>query len=193
MSSTAIQVAPKAAQVSAAILTAQIFPNLSIPTLPAILNVPAGGRLEQQKFKVRASGYATTQAATTTVLLSLFGKPVVPGTPLTPANWTLLGASTARVVNTTSCPWWIEADLTMDSISGKLGGTFNALINDLYDASAPIANILTGLNATSYPVVQGANTIPAVEPAFAVCVGITFGVNASVGNIGNLGNLILLA
>ncbi len=191
MSSAAIQKAPPAAQVLAAVTTAQIFPNLATPTLAAILNIAGTGRLEQKKFKVRGSGYATTAGATTTVTATLYAKNAAPAASLVAGNWSVIGVSSARVVNTTTVPWWIEADLIFDSVGGKLGGTFNAMVNNTLDAAAAITNPLTGLNGSSYAVTQGATKVPAAEPVFVVAVGLTFGVNASAGNIGNLQELIL--
>lgn len=193
MSSSAIQKAPPAAQVLAAVTTAQIFPNLSIPTLAAILNISGSGRLEQKKFTVRASGFATSAAATTTVQAVLYASkvPFSAANTLLPGTWSAIATSTARVVNTITAPWWIEADLSFDSIGGHLQGNFNAEINNLFDAKAAIANPLTGLNGTSYPVVQGGVSIPVGEPVFAMAVGLLFGVNASAANIGNLAEFIL--
>lgn len=183
-----------AAKVLAAITTAQIFPDLAVPSTAVALFIPGTNRLEQKKFTVRASGNALTAGATTTVLVSLYIAKLLPAASLVPANWTVMCAGSARVVNTISAPWWIEAELAFDSAGGKLGGTFNQMVNNLFDAPAAITGVLTGLNGTGLPVVQpGPVTIQPADPVFVVGVGITYGVNASVGNIANLQNFVLEA
>lgn len=178
MSSNAIQRAKPAGPVNAAVTTAQIFPDLSSPALAAILNCPGSNRLEQKPFKVTASGVATTAGATTTGTASLYAALVAPGTPLVAADWTLLGAGTAEVINTTSASWLIEADLLFDSLSGILAGTFNSNSNNTPIAAAKITNSVTGINGQT-------------EPVLVFAVGYTFGVNASASNIARLADFCL--
>lgn len=177
-----------AAKVLAALLTAQIFPDLAIPTQACVLNVPGTGRLEQRKFSVRASGFATTAAATTTFLASFFIAKLLPATSLVPASWAaVMCAGTARVINTATVPWWLEATIEFDSVGGKMGGIFNQMANNLFDASAAITGTLTGLNGTGMPAVQpGPVTVQPAEPVFVIGCAATFGVNASAANIANL-------
>jgi hypothetical protein len=176
MSSAAIQRSLAAGPISAAVATAQIFPVLnaspiSQPLVPCILNCSGSLRLEQKRFKVRASGDLTTAGAFT-AFPSLFGALVQPANPFTPASWSLLAAGTAAAVGTTSCGWLIEAELLFDSLSGKLQGEFETNVNNIFVAKAAISNPLTA--------VIGAN-----EPVMVFAVGLTF----STGSAANSGRL----
>jgi hypothetical protein len=153
------------------------------------LNVLGSGRLEQTKFAVRASGSVTT-GASLTVLPVLYMALVIPGTPFTAANWTVLASGTARTVATTTCPWMIEAYIEFESVGGTMQGTFGATVNNLTDAQAALPNLLTGLNGTPNSVTQGSTLVVAAEPVFVVACGITFG-TANAGNKAVLGSFTL--
>jgi hypothetical protein len=116
-------------------------------------------------------------AATTNFLVTLYS-----GNSLVPANNTVIGAVAATVINTTSCPWWIEAALAFDSVSGKLQGSISGMCNNAILAAAAITP-LTGLNGTSAPA--------GTEPVFNLCLGVTFGVNASAQNVARLGEFVI--
>lgn len=171
--------AAPAGTIQAAVTTSQIFPQLNTPAVPAFLSIPGSKRLEQQVFWVRAQGFCTTAGAFT-VAVTLFGFAVtasnlanpLPANPFTPGSWTVLGASTARAVGTTTRPWWIEGECHFDSVSGVFHGNFRDEINNLYDAQAQFSNTLTGVNG-------------AFEPCVVLGVGLTF----SSGNVGNSGSL----
>jgi hypothetical protein len=177
--SSTVNKALPANTVNAAVTTSQIFPQLNNALVPAYLAVPGSGRFEQQKFWVRAQGFATS-AGNFTVVITLFGFAVLsnnkanplPANPFTPGSWTVIGASTARAVNTVSRPWTYEAELQFDSTSGVMHGIFEDFINNLYDARAAVTNTLAGVNGT-------------FEPCIVLAVGITF----SSGNVGNIGTL----
>jgi hypothetical protein len=174
MSTQAINRAPAAAQVSANVTTAQIFPNSFNSSIACLLTGPGGGVLEQKRFWVRASGYVTT-GTNTNVTITLYS-----GTSLTAGGNTVLGASTARAVNTTSAPWNFEAVLTFDSVSGKLQGSFKDMINNILDADAALSNVVTGVSGAA----------GSASPALNFVIGVTFSA-ANVGNIGNLGDFSL--
>ena len=189
MSSSAITKAQPAAQVKANVATGQLFANAANPSVPAIINVPGSGRLEQKKFVVRASGTATT-GATSTVAPTLYMAKSVPATPFTPGNWTILGAATGVSFATTTGAWWIEALLEFESVGGTMQGSFSSLILNTLGAAAAIPNLLTGLNGTSQTVTQGSTVVPQTEPVFVIACGLTFG-TANVGNIGTMGDFSL--
>lgn len=172
------QPARAGAIVNAAITTSQIFPDQMNSAVPAIIPIPGTGRLEQKRFRVLASGYATTIAATTNFLVTLYN-----GISLVPANNAVVGALAATVINTTTAPWWIEAVLIFDSVSGKLNGTFSGMVNNAILAAAVISP-MTGLNGSSGP--------SGTEPVTNLCVGVTFGVNASASNVARLGSFELM-
>jgi hypothetical protein len=166
-----------AAPVNASITTPQIFPDQVNSSVPVFIAVPGSGRLEQKRFRLIATGCATTLAATTTFAVSIYS-----GNSLVPANNTLIAALAATVINTTTAPWWIELGLVFDSVSGKLQGSSSGMINNAIIAAAAITP-LTGLNGTTAPA--------GTEPVFNLCVGVTFGVNANAGNVARLGEFVI--
>lgn len=176
MSTAAIQRARPAASVSAAVATAQIFPDLGTPTLAAVLLCPGSSRLEQKRFEVRASGIVTVAGAFTATL-SLYGALVAPAAPLVAANWTLLGASGATAVATTTAGWEIQAELSFDSVSGKLQGIVESCVNNITVARAAIANQVTAINGVT-------------EPVMVFAIGVTFSA-ANAGNIGKMADFCL--
>lgn len=185
MSSLAIRRASPANPVNANVTSAQVFALTSNPLAPVTVALPGKLVLEAKRFTVRAEGWVVT-GTTTNVTATLIAGLTIPGTPFTIGNWTTLGASTARAVNTASCPWFIQADLIFDSVSGKLQGVFSDLINNLWDAPAVLSNVLTGINGLN--VISG-STAPA-DPVAFIGVALTFSA-ANVGNVGNLANFEL--
>lgn len=165
--------------VSAAVTTVQLFPDNSVSpaVLPLIVTAAASGSLEQREFGIRASGKALT-AGNYTLTLGLYAKVVVPASPLVAGSWTLLGASSARAINTTTAPFLFTATLISDSVSGLLHGTFGAIINNLVDANAAIT-ALTGVNLAG-----------STEPAISFCLGATFGTGGA--NVATLTNFYLI-
>lgn len=166
--------APLAANVAVNTGNAQIFPQSLNAAAAANLAVFGTGRFSGRQFFVRASGYATTDAATTTAVVTLYGAVgAVPAAPLVAGSWTIIKASTARVINATSAPWFLQATLTWDLVSKKLQGVTKHMINQLYDADAANTNALTAVDDTA-------------EPALNFAIGITFAVNLSAGNVGSM-------
>lgn len=170
--STAINRAPIAANAVAQVNTVQLFLNSNNAALPAILPVGASGLVEQNEFEIAGGGYVTTVGAYT-VTIGLYAKVVVPAAPTVAANWTLIGASTARAVGTTSCPWKYRAYLIADAVSGKLQGEFECSINNLFDARAAVTNVVAAVNLASI-----------VEPGLNFAFGVTF--NTAALNIAKL-------
>lgn len=190
-----IQSAPPAGSVLAALATAQIFPQLppsnNAPPQPnaCVLNIPGSGRLEQKKFSVIASGNLVTVNNAYTVVFSLFGAIVAPvgANSLVPGDWTLLKAIAAVTPGvTTYVPWWVEADLSFDSLGGELQGLISAQAGNLaYAAPTALAATLSGINGTGFPITQAGTVVPPTEPAFALAIGVTF----STGSASNIANL----
>lgn len=166
-----------AGPISAAVTTAQIFPDQIVTTNPVVIPVPGSGRLEQKRFKIRGSGIATTVGATTTFGITLYA-----GQSLTPGSNTALGSLAGVVINTATATWFFEGVLIFDSVSGKLCGTVQGLINNTFSAAAAITPI-TGLNGAAGPA--------GTEPVVNLCVGGTFGVNASAQNVARMSEFLL--
>ena len=192
MSSLAIKRAQPANPVIANTTNAQVFALSSNAAVPCTIPVPGKLILEGKRFTIRAEGNLYT-AGNYTAKASLFSALTIPATPLTIGNWTcLMGAGTARAVNNAWSSWYIQADLQFDSLSGTLQGTFQQLINDLYDGAAALGNggaALTGINGTNANVTQGGTVVPPADPVFYVGVALTFGTGGL--NIGNLYNFEL--
>jgi hypothetical protein len=187
MSSTAIGHAAPAAQLTAQVTTAQVFAFASNPALPCTLPVSGAGSLEGKGFRIRAEGSAFVAAAATTIKANLLAALVIPASPFTIGNWTNLGGGTARAVAASGwVPWWIEAQVMFDSNGGLLQGTFEQMVNNLYDARAALANALSGINGTNLPVTQGGTPVPPANPVFRAAVSLTF--SAAGLNVGNLAN-----
>lgn len=165
----------------AAATTAQIFPALQNALAPAILLISGGGAYEQKKLVVRASGKVVTGAVCniTAQLLAIVG-PVPAANPLTPASYTVIAASTARAVNTTSCPWAIEATLYFDSTSGKLHGFVDAVVNNNIDNHIALSNVLTGLSGAA----------GSAEPVITIVASLTFSAT-NAANVGNCAEMVL--
>jgi hypothetical protein len=188
MSSAAIRRAPPSNVVTAAVTTAQVFSLASNSAIPTTVPCPGKLALEAKRFTVRAEGSAKTAVDAYTVKATLLAGLVIPATPFTATNWTVLGAGSARAVATAgSVPWWIEANLIFDSVGGAMQGTFNQLANNLFDASAAITNQVTGINGTNLNVTQGATVVPPADPVVVFAVALTFG-TANAGNVGTLSN-----
>jgi hypothetical protein len=127
MSTGAIQRAPAAANVNAAIATAQIFPAsaplgsigaAAAAAIAAMLVCPGSGRLEQKPFTIRASGNATTAGAFT-VAITLYAAIAQPAATLTPGSWTAIATTAAVAIGTTSAPWLLECECVFRIASRK--------------------------------------------------------------------------
>jgi hypothetical protein len=185
MSSAAIRRAPPANVVNASVATAQVFSLQSNSALPCVCPVPGHLAIEGKRFTVRAEGNAHTAGAITcqaTLLAAL----TVPAAPFVTTNWTVLGSGTARAIATTWASWWIEASCIFDSNGGLLQGTFQQMVNNLFDGSAALANVLSGINGSNSPVQQGASLVQPTDPALVFGVALTFGTaGANTGSIYN--------
>jgi hypothetical protein len=188
MASNANSRALPANPVNAAVTTAQVFSLATNPAAPAVCVARGKSILDGKTFLVQAQGNLLT-AGNYFVKASLLAAVVIPGTPLTAANWTLLGSGTARAVNTAYSPWNIQAELQFDSNGGILQGVFSQQIINMFDNWAALTNTLTGVNGTNAVTAQGATVQPA-DPCIYFAAALTFG-TATVGNIGNLISLEL--
>ena len=167
-----------AVTVSGLLTASKIFPaqaNLGLASGSAcVLTLPGSGRLEGKVFYVSASGVLTTAASTITVQPSLFAVSAATGLPsvanqLTPGSYTTLAAPTGVAIAAASTvPWFIEAELICDSISGICHGNMRTMINNTLTGPVACSNTLTGMKLDGDPA------------GFVVC-----GVSFSVSNAGN--------
>ena len=172
--------------VNAAVTTAQVFNLVQNSAVPATVGVRGKNISNMRKFRVRATGNVVT-AGNYTVQATLLMATAIPATPLVAGNWTVLGAGTARAVNTAYSPWEIEADdMVFESGGGTMQGTFKQQINNLLDGAAAISNRLTGLNGTNVTV----GSTPPADPVIVFAVALTFS-TGSASNIGTLGEFVI--
>jgi hypothetical protein len=136
------------AQLAGDTTSEQVLQNPSLPGVALVVQVPSDSALEQRVFEVYASGYITT-GASMTVTAKLYS-----GISTTPGNNTALGSSSTVTQNSASAPFWIHAKLLYDSVSGKLTGTADFLINNTVVASVAVSNVVTGISDQSNPVLS---------------------------------------
>jgi hypothetical protein len=183
MSSAAIRRAPPANPLTAT----GVFALTSSPLLACTLSAPGKLVLEAKKFRVRAEGNVLTAVGTTTVKPQILAALVIPGSPLVIGSWTALSAGAAVACPVAGSPWFAEADLIFDSVSGLMHGTTDQLVNNTFAALAAITGIITGINSTNLPVVQaGPVTVQPSDPVVQFAIGITYG--AAGANSCNLSN-----
>lgn len=190
MSSIAISTSGPAAQLSGTAATIQVFPLASNTQMACAVRVPGKRILDGKGFYVRAEGSAYVATAATTVKATLLAANVLPANPLTAANWTTIGAGTARAIAAAGyAPWWIEANMMYDSNGGLMQGTIEQMVNNLFDAKAAAAAGLTGINGMNQPVTQAGTVVPPADPVAWFAVALTFGTAGA--NLGNLANFEL--
>jgi hypothetical protein len=143
----------------------------TVPTfLPLVVSIPSGSVLEQQEWSGSASGYiAVVAAGASTVTAKLYS-----GTSATPGSNTLLATSGAVAYAAPSTgPFIISIEKAIyDSVSGKLNGVAEMLINGSLVARAAFSTVVTGINNTNNPVLN-------------LCLSFTF----SVANAANKVNV----
>lgn len=141
-----VQAALAASQPATLILSAAaevVVPNPQNATLPFICPLSGNQGNEQTMIDLVASGIVNTGQATN-VTLKLYS-----GVSLTIGSDSLLGSSGAIAVNTTTTPWRCHAELIYDSVSGKLHGDVEWLLNNTLVAKAAVSTVVTGLKDTN--------------------------------------------
>jgi hypothetical protein len=137
-----------AIQVVTAAATDTVILNqaLNSSTQALVLSIPPNGPLEQEYFDVVASGGLET-AQSSTATLKLWS-----GTSTTTANNKLLGSSGAITAFNGSCPWVLISSLIFDSVSGKMQGKIQFVVNNVVVAAVAVSNVITGVSNTNNPV-----------------------------------------
>lgn len=136
--------------------------------LPLIVSIPSGGVLEQQEWSASASGYiANAAAGASTVTVKLFS-----GTSAVPANNTLLATSGAVAYAAPATgPYIVSIEKAIyDSVSGKLNGVAEFLVNGTLIARAAFSSTVTGINNNNNPVLN-------------LCLSFTFSVAAAANKV----------
>lgn len=167
-----------ATTVSGLLTTAKIFPAMASGAASGsacILTLPGSSRLEGKVFYVSASGLLTTGASTITVQPQFFGVVALPtvANQLTPGSYTQVAAPTGvSIASASTVPWFLEAELIGDSISGILHGNMRTVINNTLTGPVALTSTLTSVSFKNDPVAY-------------VAVGVSF----SVSNAANADQL----
>lgn len=129
----------------------QILSAVTSPTqLPLAVDIPANSILEQQEWSGNASGYIVAGAATGTVTAKLYA-----GKSATIGSNTLLATSGAVAQVSSTAPFIISIEKAIfDTVSGKLSGVAEILLNNTLVARAAFSNIVTGLNKANNPILS---------------------------------------
>jgi hypothetical protein len=125
-----------------------MVPNPATPTLPLLVQVPSNSSLEQRVWEFESSGYIVT-GGTTNVTLKLYS-----GTSLTPGSNTLMGSSGTVAQNSAKAPYWVHAKAVYDSVSGKIGGSVDFMINNTMVAAVAFSSALSAILDTNNPVLS---------------------------------------
>lgn len=134
-------------------LTAPTNPGLA--TTPLFLIIPSGNGIELERFSAAFAGVLTTTATSTTTLKVYFvpSAILIAGTAATLANDVLLGTSGAVNQNTARTPLSILlTNCVFDSVSGKLIGSIQFVINGVLGAAAAFSTIVTSVNNANDPI-----------------------------------------
>ena len=128
---------------SAISTTFTLFKLASDATKPVQVFMPGGGRLDGVRFRVKASGYVTGATTTNATITLQYG------TSATTGSNTTIEASTASAVNSTTRPWFIEADCITDSVVKTLIGAGKSMVGNTLDALAALDNAPTSVDPAS--------------------------------------------
>lgn len=138
--------APIPATLTLTAVAAGVVVNPQNPASALVCQLSPNEGNEASAFDLWASGYVTTTSTT-----NIVGK-IGSGTSTTDGANPSVGTSSASAVNSTSAPWRVHLELLYDSVSGKLTGTFEWLINNILTAKAVLPNVVTGVKDSNNPV-----------------------------------------
>jgi hypothetical protein len=109
---------------------------------------------EQTVLDLFISGYVKTTASGT-IALGLYADS---STTVTSANL-LHKTASATTQNSTTAPFYVQAKLIYDSVSGKMTGSCGGMINGVLDPTITFTNNPTGISNTANPVATFSFTI----------------------------------
>lgn len=134
-------------------LTAPTNPGLA--TTPLMLLIPSGNAIELEEWDAVFAGVLTTTATSTATLKMYFvpNATIVAGTAATLANSTVIGTSGAVNQNTARTPLIVKLTRCIfDSVSGKLVGSIQFVVNGVVGAAAAFSTIVTSVNNANDPI-----------------------------------------
>ena len=126
-----------------------VLMNPSESSAPLLVQLPPNlPSAEQTPIDVVISGYIKT-TATGTVELKVYE-----GTSATVGSDTKIADSGAVTQNTATAPFMFYMRLVYDSVSGKMGGWFEGVINNTLIARTALSNVVSGLSNAATPVLS---------------------------------------
>jgi hypothetical protein len=128
--------------------TETVVPNPQNSTIALILPITANQGLEQIPWDLVVSGFITTTNSSN-ITCKIYS-----GTSLTVGSDTAVATSGAIAVNTVSAPFFMRLYVIYDSVSGKLQGSFEGMINNVLVAKTALSNVVTGIKDTNNPVLS---------------------------------------
>jgi hypothetical protein len=128
----------------------------TVPTFyPLQVSIPAGSILEQQEWSGSASGYVTAGVAGN-LTLKLYASTASAATPvisLATAGSVIGTSGAVAIASAASSPFLISIDKAIyDSVSGKLAGVVEMIVNGTLIARSAFVAALTGVNNSNNPV-----------------------------------------
>jgi len=154
--------------------TETVIPSAAVSTLPLQVVLPPDKNLEQKGFDLYFSGDAKTTANGTLTFK------VYSGTSLTVGNDTLLATSGTITQNSADAPWEAHLHLIYSTVSGKLTGWFEFLVNNTIVARTALSNVVTGISNANNPVATFLLSVTSSGAASGTATTITL-TAASVG------------
>jgi hypothetical protein len=125
-----------------------VVPHPQNSAIPFSLPLSPNEGNEGSPFDLTVSGYINTGQSTNVTLK------VYSGTSFTVGSDVLLATSGAIAVNSTSAPFEIHLHMIYDSVSGKLNGYFEGVVNNTLVAKAALSTVVTGIKDSNNPVVN---------------------------------------
>lgn len=127
--------------------------NGSNSALPLSASLEPNTTQEQIPFDVNVSGYLTT-GTTTNVTLKVFS-----GVSTTIGSNTSIATSGAIAQNSASAPFFMRLKAIYDTVSGKLGGIFEGVINNTLFGPTALSAVITGISNSTNPVIALSLTV----------------------------------
>ena len=143
--------------------------------LPLTVLIPPGGPCEQESFELVFSGYVTTTQSATVIFKVYEGYSATIG-----SNTIIATMTTSAAIATATAPFEFRVKMVYDSVSGKLTGRYDGIVQGTATASTVItsAPISASIKNTNNPVLGFTLTVTFSAATTANVVNIKdFGIN----------------
>jgi hypothetical protein len=118
-------------------------------SIPLACVIPPGGPCEQESFELVFSGYVTTTQSATVIFKVYFGDSATIN-----SNTIIATMTTSAAIATATAPFEFRLKLVYDSVSGKLTGRYDGIVQGTATASTVVtsAPISKSISNTANPV-----------------------------------------